>query len=78
MKRTEWMMGPIAILGSATVRRSKMAKDRVYKFVDVVKSTFQDGWFERDQPENDAAGGEPDDGFVFHGFQPNQLLLRSP
>jgi len=45
-----------------------MAKNRVYKFVDVVKSALQDRGLERDQPEDDAAGSKPDDGLVFHEF----------
>ena len=48
--------------------RSKVAENGVYNFVDFVKSAFQDGGLERDQPENYAPGGKPDDGLVFHGF----------
>ena len=55
-------------MGYAEPTCSKVAENRVYKFVDFVKSAFQDRGLERDQPENDAPGGKPDDGLVFHGF----------
>jgi hypothetical protein len=33
-----------------------------------MKGAFQNRRLQRDQPENDAAGGQPDDGFVLHVF----------
>ncbi len=47
---------------------SKILEDRVYHLADIVKTSFEEVVFECDQPENNAAGGQPDDGPVFHAF----------
>jgi hypothetical protein len=48
--------------------RSEVVDNRLYKFADFMKSAFQNRGLQRDQPENDAAGSQPDDGFVLHVF----------
>ena len=55
-----------------------MAENRVYKFADVAKSAFEKVMLERDEPENDAAGGEPDDGLVFHGLSATICFRSGP
>jgi hypothetical protein len=69
-------MEQIEILRSATVPRSKMAENRVYNLADIVKSSFEEVVLECDQPENNAAGGQPDDGLVFHGISTTMRLLE--
>ena len=48
--------------------RSEVVENGFYKFADFMKSAFQNRRLQRDQPEYDTAGGQPDDGFVLHVF----------